>query len=85
MCDLLCEVTKSLCQILCCYNRKSYGTLLPPGVELPRHPQGITPEFLTTAFHSYGTYEAHVKVESVKILKAPRTGLLSDIHRFTYT
>ena len=54
------------------------------GVELPRTPSEITPEFLTIAFHSYGTYPATVTVTSMELLKAPRTGLLSDIHRITY-
>ena len=54
------------------------------GVELPRTPSEITPEFLTIAFYSYGTYPANVTVTSMELLKAPRTGLLSDIHRITY-
>ena len=84
MCDLFCDITSAVCQILCCYNRKSYGSILPPGVELPRTPSQITAEFLTVAFHSYGTYPASVTVTSVEFLKAPRTGLLSDIHRIAY-
>ena len=104
MCSMLCDITATVCKILCCYNRKSYGSLLPAGnvhastlrlnrlsnthtrtgVELPRTPSEITPEFLTIAFHSYGTYPATVTVTSMELLKAPRTGLLSDIHRITY-